>query len=103
MGVLALGFAVVALAGYVWYVPALLELKAGPADRPPSRRSSAAACLVAWTTVALTAVLLPADGVGSLALCAAGAAVTVALRLRALVLSRRETREAAGVWAELHR
>ncbi|MEU3556434.1 hypothetical protein [Streptomyces fragilis] len=103
MGVLALGFAVLALAGYVWYVPALLELRAGAADRPPSRRNSAAACLVAWTTVALTAVVLPADAAGSLALCAVGAAVTVALRLRAVLLSRRESREAAGVWAELHR
>jgi hypothetical protein len=103
MGVLALGFAVVALAGYVWYVPALLELRAGAADRPRSCRSAAAACLVAWTTVALTAAVLPADGLGSLALCAAGAAVTVALRIRSVVQARRETREAAGVWAELHR
>jgi hypothetical protein len=103
MAVLALGFAVVALAGYVWYVPALLELRAGAADRPRSRRSAAAACLVAWTTVALTAVLLPADGLGSLTLCAAGAAVTVVLRVRAVMQSRREVREAAGVWAELHR
>ncbi|MGW0929499.1 hypothetical protein [Streptomyces sp. NPDC002644] len=101
-GVLALGVAAVALAGHVWYLPALLELRAGAADRPRSRRSAAAACLVAWTTVALTAVVLPAGGPGPLVIGAAGAAGAVALRVRAAAQGRREVREAAGEWAELH-
>ncbi|WP_151771876.1 hypothetical protein [Streptomyces abyssomicinicus] len=101
--VLALGVAAVALAGYVWYVPALLELRAGSADRPRSCRSAAAACLVAWATVALTAVVLPAGGRSWLPLGAAGGAAAVVLRIRAALQARRESREAAGAWAELHR
>ncbi|MDH6225673.1 MULTISPECIES: hypothetical protein [Streptomyces] len=102
-GVPALGVAVVALAGHVWYVPALLELRAGAADRPRSSRSAAAACLVAWATVALTAVVLAAGGAGWPALGAAGGAGAVVLRVRAALQARRESRETAGAWAELHR
>ncbi|MFI7413484.1 hypothetical protein ACIBU0_32905 [Streptomyces sp. NPDC049627] len=101
-GVLALGLALVAVAGSVWYVPALADLRAG-ADRPDSRRSAAAACLSGWGTVAGSAVLLfltdtwwlPCAAVG------AGAALAGVFRIRAAVRRRSEARESARHRAEL--
>ncbi|MGW2700046.1 hypothetical protein [Streptomyces sp. NPDC001340] len=102
--VLALGAAMVAAAGCVWYLPALADLRAG-ADRPVSRRRAAAACLSGWTTVGVVAVLLlvaEAWWVPSGA-AVAGAAVTLGLRVRASLQRRRESREAASQWAELRK
>ncbi|WP_367320003.1 hypothetical protein [Streptomyces sp. HUAS ZL42] len=102
--VLGLGAALVTASGCVWYLPALAEVRAG-ADRPDSLRSSAAACLSGWTTIAGIAVLLLIAETwwppGTLA--AAGAAVTAALWIRAAVQRRREAREAVHDWAELSR
>ncbi|MET9849124.1 hypothetical protein [Streptomyces ossamyceticus] len=91
----ALGTALVAVAGCVWWLPALATVRAG-ADRPDSLRGTAAACLSGWTTVAGTAVLLlvadPWWAPGAVA--AAGAATTAGLRIRAAVRRRSEAREA---------
>ncbi|MFE7628773.1 hypothetical protein ACFU5L_35025, partial [Streptomyces sp. NPDC057509] len=56
-GVLALGITAVCLAGNVWYLPACVDLRAGP-DRPRSRRAAAGAVLTGWASAALTALLL---------------------------------------------
>ncbi|MFD7708570.1 hypothetical protein ACFV6E_01965 [Streptomyces sp. NPDC059785] len=102
--VLALGTALVTASGCVWYLPALAEVRAG-ADRPDSLRSSAAACLSGWTTVAALAVLLLVAETWWLpgTLAGAGATVTAGLRLRATTQRRRETRETARHWSELPR
>ncbi|UXY31740.1 hypothetical protein [Streptomyces sp. HUAS TT20] len=100
--VLAMGVAVTTASGCVWYVPALVDLRAG-ADRPVSRRSAAAACLIGWGTTGCVAVLLlVAEGwwIPS-AVAALGIAVTAALRIRAAVEQRRERREVAVQWTEL--
>ncbi|MFC8507329.1 hypothetical protein ACFU3J_10625 [Streptomyces sp. NPDC057411] len=100
--VLALGVGAVTASGCVWYVPALLDLRAG-ADRPASRRLAAAACVTGWATAGLTAPLLLA-GVPALLLLAAtvsGAAAVAALWTVAAVRRRREAREAAACWAAL--
>ncbi|MFE6282690.1 hypothetical protein [Streptomyces sp. NPDC057877] len=100
--VLALGTAVLTLAGSVWYVPALADLRAG-ADRPVARRTAATACVSGWSTAALVAVLLLlADGwwlTGAAA--GAGAVATAALGLQAAVAHRRTARETAREWAQL--
>lgn len=89
------------LAGSVWYVPALADLRAG-ADRPVSRRSAAAACLTGWGTCAAVAVLLLAGAVWqALGAAVAGAAGAVVLRLRAAAQERCEGREMARHWAAL--
>ncbi|MER8007824.1 hypothetical protein [Streptomyces sp. NPDC094149] len=100
--VLAVGTALVTASGCVWYVPALVDLRAG-ADRPDSRRFAAAACLSGWGTAGLVAVLLlvaqtwwPVAGTA-----AAGAVATVGLRIRSLVRRRDERREVARHWAAL--
>ena len=101
-GLPALGIALVTLAGSVWYVPALADLRAG-ADRPLSRRSAAAACLTGWGTCAAVAVLLLAGAVWQAvgAAAVAGAAGAVVLRLRAAAQERCEGRETARHWAAL--
>ncbi|CCK25696.1 putative secreted protein [Streptomyces davaonensis JCM 4913] len=100
--VLALGVALVTAAGCVWYLPALADVRAG-ADRPHSRRTGAAACLMGWATPAATAVVLlvsqPWWAPASVAV--AGAALTIGLRIRAAVQHRDETREIAAHWAAL--
>ncbi|MER6126897.1 hypothetical protein ABT173_30765 [Streptomyces sp. NPDC001795] len=100
--VLALGAATVTAAGCVWYLPALADLRAG-ADRPVSRRRAAAACLSGWTTTGIVAVLLFVSDTWWIPSAAAvvGVALTAALRARAAVQRRRETREAARDWADL--
>ncbi|MEU6091390.1 hypothetical protein ABZ865_32365 [Streptomyces sp. NPDC047085] len=100
--VLALGAGAVTLAGCVWYLPAIADLRAG-ADRPLSHRRAAAACVSGWTTAGIVAVLLLVSEAWwtPFATAVAGAAVTVGLRARAAVQHRRETREAARDWAEL--
>ncbi|MEU3979368.1 hypothetical protein AB0F77_04525 [Streptomyces sp. NPDC026672] len=100
--VLALGAAAVAVAGCVWYLPALADLRAG-ADRPVSRRTRAAACLSGWATVPFVAVLLLcteswwAPG----AVAGLGVVLAVGLLTGAAVQRRREARETARQWAEL--
>ncbi|MCL6669237.1 hypothetical protein [Streptomyces panaciradicis] len=100
--VLAVGTALVTASGCVWYVPALVDLRAG-ADRPDSRRLAAAACLTGWGTAGLVTVLLSVVGTwwpvaGTVA---AGAVATAGLRVRALVRRRDERREVARQWAAL--
>ncbi|BAU87418.1 secreted protein [Streptomyces laurentii] len=101
-GVLALGIGAVTASGCVWYVPALVDLRAG-ADRPVSRRLAAAGCVTGWTTSAVTTLLLvlgvPVPPV--LAVVAAGAVAVVVLRIRAIVRRRAEEREDAACWAAL--
>ncbi|MER5910321.1 hypothetical protein ABT124_07400 [Streptomyces sp. NPDC001982] len=102
--VLALGVAAVTAAGCVWYLPALADLRAG-ADRPLSRRSAAAACLSGWATAGLVAVLLLVTESWWIpgATAVAGASGTVGLRISAAARRRREARETARDWAQLHR
>jgi len=100
--VLALGAALLTVAGSVWYVPALTDLRAG-ADRPHSRRDAAAACVSVWSTTGVIAVLLlvtEAWWIPALT-AAAGTAVALVLRTRAAVRRRREEREAARHWEQL--
>ncbi len=100
--VLALGCTAVTAAGSVWYLPALADLRAG-ADRPPSRRTAALACLVGWGTLAAVAVaLLVATAWWTPAVVAAvGGPAATALRVRAAVTRAAEQREAARQWADL--
>ncbi|MBC7274490.1 MAG: hypothetical protein H5T76_38270, partial [Streptomyces sp.] len=100
--VLALGLTVVTLAGSVWYVPALADLRAG-ADRTMARRTSATACVSGWSTAALVAVLLLVvdDWWVPGAVAGAGAVATAALGLQATVQHRRTARETAREWAQL--
>ncbi|MFE3072423.1 hypothetical protein [Streptomyces sp. NPDC059247] len=100
--VLALGVGAFTASGCVWYVPALVDLRAG-ADRPVSRRLAAASCVTGWATAA---VLVPLLLLGTpvrplLALAAAGVGGGVALRVRAAARLRHETRETAVCWAAL--
>ncbi|MEU4149134.1 hypothetical protein [Streptomyces sp. NPDC026659] len=90
-------------AGSAWYVPAYAALRAG-ADRPTSHRTAATACLTGWATLGGSAVtLLLTEGWWPVtAILAAGAVTTTAVRFRAVVLRRRESKEAARDWAELH-
>ncbi|RLU86982.1 hypothetical protein CTZ27_24740 [Streptomyces griseocarneus] len=100
----ALGTGVLCLSGYVWYVPAALDLRAGR-DRPVSRLLTAAACLAGWGTAALFAVALvtPLRLVGAAVLAAAGATVTVVLLAAAWLYRRREKRETRRAWRELRK
>ncbi|GLP64780.1 hypothetical protein TUSST3_14000 [Streptomyces sp. TUS-ST3] len=68
--VVSLGAALVTAADYVWYLPALADLRAG-ADLPYSRRTAAAA----------------------------GATVTVALRIRAAAQHHHKARKFTRHWA----
>ncbi|MDC2950506.1 hypothetical protein, partial [Streptomyces heilongjiangensis] len=98
----ALGAALVAASGCVWWLPALATVRAG-ADRPDSLRGRAAACLSGWTTVAGVAVLLlvadPWWAPGALAVV--GAATTAGLRIRAAVRRGSEARETRRARAAL--
>ncbi|MEU6930794.1 hypothetical protein [Streptomyces sp. NPDC046374] len=100
--VLALGAGAVAAAGCVWYVPALVDLRAG-ADRPASRRLAAAACVTGWATAALTAplILLGLPAPLLLAVVVAGATASGTVRASAAVRRGREERETAACWAAL--
>ncbi|WP_416981839.1 hypothetical protein [Streptomyces sp. T028] len=100
--VAALGAAMLTVSGCVWYVPALVDLRAG-ADRPVSRRTAAAVCLSGWSTTGVIALLLFLVEAWWVPVAAAvtGAAVTAGLGGRAVVQRRRETRQAARDWAEL--
>ncbi|MEU5047430.1 hypothetical protein [Streptomyces griseorubiginosus] len=100
--VVALGSALVTAAGSVWYLPAPADLRAG-ADRPHSRRTAAAACLTGWTTLAVIAVLLfcGVPWQPTWVTAAAGASVTVALRIRAAAQHHREARDITHLWATL--
>ncbi|MFI1050733.1 hypothetical protein [Streptomyces griseoruber] len=100
--VAALGAAMVTVSGCVWYLPALVDLRAG-ADRPDSRRTAAAACLSGWSTTGVIALLLVLAEAwwAPAAAAVTGAAVTAVLRGRAVVQRRREARQAAHDWAEL--
>ncbi|MEU7019057.1 hypothetical protein ABZ990_00170 [Streptomyces sp. NPDC046203] len=101
-GVLALGIGAVTASGCVWYVPALVDLRAG-ADRPVSRRLAAAGCVTGWATAAVAALLMmlgvPVPPL--LAVVTAGAGAAVVLRIRATVRRRAEEREDAATWAAL--
>ncbi|MER6632440.1 hypothetical protein ABT301_30185 [Streptomyces sp. NPDC000987] len=100
--VLALATALVLFSGCVWYVPAVVDLRAGD-DRPASARTAAAACLTGWAAVAGVAVLLAATAVwwAPAGAAVAGAVATAGLRLRAGVQRRREARETASQLAAL--
>ncbi|MEU6243847.1 hypothetical protein [Streptomyces sp. NPDC047024] len=89
-------------AGSAWYIPAYAALRAG-ADRPTSHRTAATACLTGWATLGASAVaLLLTEGWWPVAVTlAAGVVPTTAVRLRAAILRRRESKEAARDWAEL--
>ncbi|MFJ9434853.1 hypothetical protein ACIRQY_35165 [Streptomyces sp. NPDC101490] len=100
--VLALGVGALTVSGCVWYVPALVDLRAG-ADRPVSRRLAAASCVTGWATAA---VLVPLLLLGTpvrplLALAAAGVGGGAALHVRAAARRRYERRETASCWAAL--
>ncbi|MER8235137.1 hypothetical protein [Streptomyces sp. NPDC094049] len=100
--VLALGVGALTASGCVWYVPALVDLRAG-ADRPVSRRLAAASCVTGWATAA---VLVPLLLLGTpvrplLALAAAGVGGGAALHVRAAARRRYERRETASCWAAL--
>ncbi|MFJ6832503.1 hypothetical protein [Streptomyces sp. NPDC091209] len=100
--VLALGAALLTVAGSVWYVPALTDLRAG-ADRPLSRRRAAAACVSAWSTTGIVAVLFMVTGVWWIpgVTAAAGAAVASGFWAGAALRRRGEAEEAAHRWAQL--
>ncbi|MEU3104497.1 hypothetical protein [Streptomyces griseoflavus] len=100
--VLALGCTAVTVAGSVWYLPALADLRAGP-DRPRSRRTAALACLTGWGTaaaVALALLVAPARWTPA-AVAAVGGAAAMALCVRAAVRRAAERRETARQWAGL--
>ncbi|MET8558593.1 hypothetical protein ABZV64_27080 [Streptomyces sp. NPDC004959] len=94
----ALALGVLTASGCVWYVPALVDLRAG-ADRPVSRRLAALACLSGWGTAGLAAVLLLTGA--PLAVAGAGVLACAALRLAAWGRARGEAREHAAYWAAL--
>ncbi|MFH9852890.1 hypothetical protein ACH4NV_08810 [Streptomyces althioticus] len=98
--VLALGCALVTGAGCVWYLPALADLRAGAADRPPSRRTGALACLTGWATVAVVGLTLLVTGSWWVpcAVSALGGAAATGLGVRAAVRRAGERREAARLW-----
>lgn len=98
--VLALSAAVIGAAGCVWYLPALSDLRAGD-DRPPSRQTTALACLTGWGTFAAIALLLLAQAPWRVsgAVAAVGAAIASSFSVRARSLRRGERQEAER-WAE---
>ncbi|PWI12920.1 hypothetical protein DI272_01230 [Streptomyces sp. Act143] len=100
--VLGLGIALVTASGCVWYLPALIDLRAG-ADRPVSRRTAAMACLTGWSAAGSVALLFLAGARWPVpcAAAVAGAAGTTVLRLRARAQHRCEAREVARHWAAL--
>ncbi len=96
--VLALGIAAVTASGYVWYLAALANLRAG-ADRSFSRRS-AAACVSGLSPAGIVSVLMllaEAWWVPCVA-AVAGGLLSAGLRIHASVQCRNEVREAARQW-----
>ncbi|MGW4806692.1 hypothetical protein [Kitasatospora sp. NPDC004272] len=102
--VLALGTAALTTAGSAWYLPALLDLRAGP-DRPRAARLAAAACLAWWSALAVTALLLttPLPWYAPLGAALTGALTGTALRWAAAAEHRAEQREQARTWDALLR
>ncbi len=100
--ILGLGMAALTAAGAVWYLPALVDLRAG-ADRPVSTRIAASATVAGWATAGALAVALFATGAWPVlaALAGAGAAAVVALSGWALLSRRAEEREEIARWAAL--
>ncbi|MET9885588.1 hypothetical protein ABZZ20_21125 [Streptomyces sp. NPDC006430] len=98
----ALGIAVLCASGWVWYLPAAADVRAG-ADRPLSSRLSAAATLTGWGTAALVAALLltPVPWSAIAAWAAVGAAAAVCLATRARVQHVHEEKEEAERWKAL--
>ncbi|MFJ5881741.1 hypothetical protein [Kitasatospora cineracea] len=101
--VLALGTATLTAAGSAWYLPALLDLRAG-ADRPRAARLAATACLLWWCAPATTALLLttPLPWPVPLGTLLAGALSGGALRCSAAAAHRADQREQARAWNALH-
>ncbi|MFD7639719.1 hypothetical protein ACFV4P_03620 [Kitasatospora sp. NPDC059795] len=100
--VLALGTAAVTAAGSAWYLPALLDLRAG-ADRPRTARLAAAGCLLWWAGLAAAALLLTAPLSWHIPLGAAltGALSGAALRVLAAVERHADRREQDRAWGSL--
>ncbi|GAA2749718.1 hypothetical protein [Kitasatospora cinereorecta] len=100
--VLALGAAAVTLAGNVWYLPALVDLRAGD-DRPRATRLAAVACLVWWMGAAAAGPLLlsPLPGWAAVAVVVAGGGGGGVLRCVAAGVGRREQVEQARRWEAL--
>ncbi|GGY94837.1 hypothetical protein [Streptomyces nitrosporeus] len=101
-GLPALGVAVICLSGYVWYVPACLDVRAGP-DRTHAQRTTAAAVLTGWGTAALLVPLLlapvPLPAIALVA--AAGSVAALVLAVRGVRCRGREQREAEARWSAL--
>lgn len=97
--VLALGAATITAAGSAWYLPALLDLRAGP-DRPRATRLAAAACLLWWGGAAAAALLLttPLGWPAPLGAALTGALAATALRALAAAERRAEQDEQALIW-----
>ncbi|MFF4160948.1 hypothetical protein [Streptomyces sp. NPDC001678] len=100
--VLALAATALTVAGTVWYLPAVAELRAG-ADRPFFRRVSAAGCLTGWSACAGAVPLLLTGVPGPATGAAVATGVTAAGCLYAVggALRRRELRTTARAWSEL--
>ncbi|MET9293355.1 hypothetical protein [Streptomyces sp. NPDC003077] len=101
-GVLALGAGALFAAGCVWYLPAVVDVRAG-LDRPLSIRLAAVSLLIGWGSVALTGALLLTPLHWHVIAAVAVAAVLVAVAVRGLALVRRnhERREEWQIWAAL--
>jgi hypothetical protein len=100
--VLAIGAIALTAAGCVWYIPAVVDLRAGD-DRPRSVRLSAIACLSWWLSVAAAGLVLltPVSWQLSAALAVGGAVAGTTLRLTAAVDHHGEQREESRYWAEV--
>jgi hypothetical protein len=100
--VLVLGTAILTAAGSAWYLPALVDLRAGD-DRPHATRLAAVACLVWWCGLGTACVLLltPVPGRLAAAVTLAGAGSAALLRWTAALARRSEQREQARQWAAL--
>jgi hypothetical protein len=100
--VLVLGTAVLTAAGSAWYLPALIELRAGD-DRPHATRLAAIACLLWWCGLGLACALLmtPAPWQLAAAVALAAASSAAILRWTAALARRAELREQARQWTAL--
>jgi hypothetical protein len=99
---LALTTTATVLAGHVWYVPALVTVRAGQ-DRARSARLGAFACLTGWAGAVLvaTTLLLSADLRPALIAALLGAIATLGAGTGAAVARRHERRTEDPLWAEL--
>ncbi|MFD8599518.1 hypothetical protein ACFV1L_31395 [Kitasatospora sp. NPDC059646] len=97
--VLALGTAVLTAAGSAWYLPALLDLRAG-ADRPRAVRLAATGCLLWWCGLGAAALLLatPLSWQVPLGAALTGALSGLALRALAAAERRADLREQDRIW-----